>query len=67
MGSNFADNGLYSQSYGFLSSHAQMWELNHKEGWAPKNWCFWNVVLEKTVEDNKEIKPANPKEIHPEY
>ena len=41
-----------------------MWELNHKEGWAPKNWCFWTVVLEKTLEsplDYKEIKPVNPK------
>ena len=41
-----------------------MWELDHKEGWAPKNWCFWIVVLEKTLEsllDYKEIKPVNPK------
>ena len=41
-----------------------MWELNHQEGWAPKNWCFWNVVLEKTLEsplDCKRIQPANPK------
>ena len=41
-----------------------MWELDHKEGWAPKNWCFWNVVPEKTLEsplDSKEIKPVNPK------
>ena len=41
-----------------------MWELDHKEGWAPKNWCFWTVVVEKTVEsplDSKEIKPVNPK------
>ena len=61
---HFADKGPYRQSYGFSSSHAWMWELNHKEGWAPKNWCFWTVVLEKTVEgplDNKEIKPINPK------
>ena len=45
-------------------------ELDHKEGWAPKNWCFWTVVLEKTLEsplDCKEIKPVNPKEINPEY
>ena len=41
-----------------------MWELDHKEGWAPKNWCFWTVVLEKTLEsslDNREIQPVNPK------
>ena len=53
-----------SQSYGFSSSHAWMWELDHKEGWAPKNWCFWTVVLEKTLEsplDSKEISPVNPK------
>ena len=61
---HLADKGLYSQSYGFSSSHVQMWELDHKEGWAPKNWCFWTVVLEKTLEsplDCKEIKPVNPK------
>ena len=53
-----------SQSCGFSSSHVWMWELDHKEGWAPKNWCFWTVVLEKTLEgplDCKEIKPVNPK------
>ena len=47
-----------------------MWELDHKESWVPKNWCFWTVVLEKTLEsplDNKEIKPVNLKEINPEY
>ena len=47
-----------------------MWELDHKEGGAPKNWCFWTVVLEKALEsplDCKEIKPVNPKEISPEY
>ena len=52
-----------SQSYVFSSSHVWMWELDHTEGWAPKNWCFWTVVL-KTLEsplDCKEIKPANPK------
>ena len=61
---HFADKGLYSQSYGFSSSHVQMWELDHKEGWAPKNRCFWTVVLEKTHEspfDRKEIEPVNPK------
>ena len=46
----FANKGLSSQSYGFSSSHVWMWELNHKEGWAPKNWCFWTAVLEKTRE-----------------
>ena len=54
----------YSQSYGFSSSHVWMWELDHKEGWAPKNWCFWTVVLEKTLESPfncKEIKPVHPK------
>ena len=60
----FANKGSYSQSYGFSSSHVWMWELDHKESWAPKNWCFWTVVLEKTLEsplDCKEIKPINPK------
>ena len=53
-----------SQNYGFSSSHIWMWQLDHKEGWALKNWCFWIVVLEKTLEsplDYKEIKPVNPK------
>ena len=61
---HFANKGLYSQNYSFPSSHVQMWELDHKESWAPKNWCFWTVVLEKTLEsslDSKEIKPVNPK------
>ena len=60
----FADKGPYSQSCGFPSSHVQMWELNHKESWALKNWCFWIVVLEKTLEsslDSKEIQPVHPK------
>ena len=55
----------YSQSYGFSSSHVWMWELNYKENWALKNWCFWTVVLEKTLEsplDCKEIQPIHPKE-----
>ena len=47
---HFADKGLYSQSYGLSSSHVQMWELDHKESWTPKNWCFSTVVLEKTLE-----------------
>ena len=61
---HFADTGPYSQSYGFSSSHIQMWEVGYKEGWVLKNWCFWIVVLEKTLEspwDHKEIKPVNPK------
>ena len=45
----FANKGSSSQSYGFSSSHGWMWELDHKESWAPKNWCFWTVVLEKTL------------------
>ena len=60
----FFKKGLPSQSYGFSSSHVWMWELGHKESWAPKNLCFWTVVLEKTLErllDCKEIKPVNPK------
>ena len=61
---HFADKGLYSQSYGFSSSHVQMWELDHKENRALRNWCFQVVVLENTLErplDCKEIKPVNPK------
>ena len=61
---HFADKGLHSQSYGFSSSHARMWESDHKEGWVPNNWCFQIVVLEKTLEsplDCKEIKPVSPK------
>ena len=46
----FDDKGPSSQSYDFPSSHVWMWELDHKESWAPKNWCFWTVVLEKTLE-----------------
>ena len=60
----FADRGPCSQSYGFSSSHVWRWELHHKEGWAPKNWCFQTVVLEKTLEsplDLKEIQPVHPK------
>ena len=60
----FANKILSSQSYGFSSSHVWMWELDYKESWAPKNWCFWTVVLEKTAEsplDCKEIQPVHPK------
>ena len=59
---HFANKGLYSLSYGF--SRAQMWELDLKEDWVPKNWCFWTMVLEKTLEsplDCKEIQPVHPK------
>ena len=59
-----ANKLLYSQSCGFSSSHIQIWELDHKEDWAPKNCCVQTVVLEKTLEsplDCKEIKPVNPK------
>ena len=61
---HFADKGPSSQSYGFSSSHVWLWEVDHKENWAPKNWCFWTVVLRKTLEsplDCKAIKPVNPK------
>ena len=60
----FADKSPSGQSYGFSSSHVWMWELGHKESWVPKNWCFWTVVLEKTLEsplDCKEIQPVHPK------
>ena len=60
----FAKKGLFSQSCGFSSSHVWMWELDHKESWAPKNRCFWTVVLEKTIEsplDCKEVQPVHPK------
>ena len=58
------NKGLSSQSYGFPGSHIWIWVLDYKESWAPKNWCFWTVVLEKTPEsplDCKEIQPVNPK------
>ena len=63
----FANKGPSGQSFwlfGFSSSHVWMWELNYEEGWAPKNWCFYIVVLEKTLEsplDYKEIKLVSPK------
>ena len=56
---------LANQGYGFSSSHVWMWELDYKKCWAPKNWCFWTLMLEKTLEsplDCKEIQPVNPKE-----
>ena len=60
----FANKGPSSQGYGFSSSHVWMWELDYKESWVPKNWCFWTVVLEKTLAsplDCKEIQPVHPK------
>ena len=57
-----ADKGPSSQSYGFSSSQVWTWELDHKESWALKNWCFWTVVLEKTLES-----PLNWKEIQLVY
>ena len=62
--SSIYNKGPSSQSYGFSSNHVQMWEVDHKEGWALKNWYFKTVVLEKTLEnpvDSKEIKPVHPK------
>ena len=60
----FANTGPSTQSYSFSSSHVSMWELDSKESWAPKNWCFWTVVLEKTLMsplDFKEVQPVHPK------
>ena len=60
----FANKGSSSQGYGFSSGHVWMWELYYKESWVPKNWCFWTVVLEKTLEsplDCKELQPVHPK------
>ena len=61
---HFADKDPYSQSYGFSSSHLWVSELDHEESWVLRNWCFWTVMLEKTLEsplDSKEIKHANLK------
>ena len=62
-GHYFANKGLSSQSYGFSSSHVWLWELNYKESWELKNWCFWTVVLEKTLESllNSKKLPVHPK------
>ena len=60
----FANKGPSSEGYGFSSSHIWMWELDYKESWAPKNWCFWTVVLEKTLEsplDCRKIQPVHSK------
>ena len=58
-----ANKGLFRQNYGFSSSHVWMWELDYKESWARKNWCFWTVVLKilESLLDCKEIKPVHPK------
>jgi len=59
-----ANKGPSSQSYGFSGSHVWMWELDYKESWALRNWCFWSLVLEKTLEsplDSKEIQPVHPR------
>ena len=63
----FANKGLSSQSYGLSSSHVWMWDLDYKESWAPKNWCFWTVVLEKTLESPLGSNQSILKEISPEY
>ena len=63
----FANKGLSSQSCGFSSSHVWMWQLDGEESWAPKTWCFWTVVLEKTLQspfDCKEIQPIHHKGNH---
>ena len=60
----FANKGPSSQCYVFSNSHVWIWELDFRESWAPKNWCFWAVLLEKTLEsslDCKEIQPVHPK------
>ena len=60
----FANKGSSSQGYGFSCGHVWMWELDCEEGWAPKNWCFWTVLLEKTLEsplDCKDIQLVHPK------
>ena len=64
-----ANKGPSSQNYGFSSNHIWMWELDYKESWVPKNWCFWTVVLEKTLESPLDYKAIQSilKEISPEY
>ena len=60
----FTNKGPSSQSYDFSSNHVWLWELDYKESWVQKNWCFWTVVLEKTLEsplDCMESQPVNPK------
>ena len=64
---HYADKRPSSHSYSFPSDHVWTWELDHKEGWAPKNWCFWTVVLEKTLESPLDCNQSILKEISPEY
>ena len=67
---HFASKSLYTESYGFSSNHVWMWELDYKEGWSLKNWCFWTMVLEKTLErplGYTEITSVKPKGKQPEY
>ena len=61
---DITNRGLYSQSYGFSGSHVWMWELDYKESWAPKNWSFWTVVLEETLESPLDCK--NIQQVHPQ-
>ena len=66
----FVNKGLSSQSYGFSSNHVWMWELDHKEGWAPKNWCFWTVVSGRLLRVPWTARRSNQSilnEISPEY
>ena len=64
---HFADKGPCSQSYGFSSHHVWVWGLDYKERWAPENWRFWTVVLEKTLESPLTARRSNLKEVNPEY
>ena len=67
---HFANKVLYSQSYVFSISHVRMWELNHKEDWVSNNWCFWTVMLEKTLKVPWTASRSSQsilKEINPEY
>jgi len=60
----FANKGPSSQSFGFSSSHVWMWELDYKESWALKNWCFWTMILERTLEsplNSRKIQPVHPR------
>ena len=65
---HFVNKGPSSQNYCFTSSHVRKWELDHNVGWAPKNWCFWTMVLEKTLEsplDCRDVQPFNPRGTQP--
>ena len=67
---HFANKGLSSQSYGFSSGHVWMWELDYKESWVPKNWCFWTAMLERLLRVPQTTRRSNQsirKEISPEY